>query len=381
MRLSRLDTANLPSEHWEHAHSPSFAGVLSSAYGYLALGQFDEAEHLVTPYVTWPMSVAQRLRLLFILAASAQDHQDYKQAIAFIEEAMALCVALDGRAEFAQLALLGAEAHHNLQRFANAAFIAGEGLSAWLDLKVSNNPTDLNLEIDLRDRYSLELFLLGRYEDALTQSYRAFTLAKSQPATRQTALRAAGLDWTIALLQRWRGNYKLAQQHILSSLAIYERLGSPNELSRLRIVAADITLDMLVPLGVGIPYHYREDLIQLAHLYITQALNAITVDPAAKCMGLLAKARFSRTLSMNEGRFTQLESLGHVAEQLYDLPLLAQVYTALGDEFGAAGKAETESQLNCYRRALGVVEASQAPAYSVWPRRALLRQEEFQNCG
>ncbi len=378
MPVSRLDMPYLPSEHWEHAHSPIFAGVLSTAYRHLALRQFDQAEQLVTPYLTWPLSPAQHLRQLFILAASAQHRLDHQQAIAFLEEAMALCVALDGRAEFAQLALLSAEAHHDLQQFGDAASIAEEGLSAWLDLDARDNPADVNLEIDLRDRYNIELFLLGRYEDALKQSSIARSLTRSQPASRQTALRAARLDWTLALLHRWRGSHQLAQRRVLSALAIYEQFGSPMELARLRIVAADIALDMLVPPGVGIVYHYREDLIQLTQGYITQALHAITHDPAARSMGLLAENRLSRTLSLNEDRFAQLEALGREAEQLHDLPLLGQVYTALGDEFGAAGRAETESQLNCYRRAVGAVEASQAPAYSVWARRALLRHEEFE---
>jgi hypothetical protein len=30
MRLSRLDRPNLPPEHWEHAHSPTFASVLET---------------------------------------------------------------------------------------------------------------------------------------------------------------------------------------------------------------------------------------------------------------------------------------------------------------------------------------------------------------
>jgi|GEM_PF-1731073 tetratricopeptide (TPR) repeat protein len=379
MRNSRLDTPNLPSEHHEHAHSPTFAAVLSSAYVHLAEGLFEEAERLVVPYRAWPMSLTQRLRQLYILAASAQSRHDYTQAIALYEEAFSLCSVLEARAEFAQLSLLCAEAYHNLQQFAHAAFVASQGLSAWLDLAPDGDPRGAALEIDLRDRYSVELFLLGRYQESLKQCYRAHTLASALPAAKSTALRVAGLDWTIAMLHRWRGNTKLALQHILAASAIYEKFGSADEFARLRIVIADIALDTLAPPGTGLVHHYREDIVQLARDHINQALGAITHDPAAQCMALLAQTRLHRMLSlMNQNRITHLESIGQIAEQLHDLPLLAQVYTALGDEFGAMGRAEIESQLNCYRRAIGVVEASQAPAYSVWPRRGLLRYQEFQ---
>ncbi len=378
MQLSRLDLPDLPLERWEHAHSPTFAHVLKGAYAHLALGQFDDAERLVEPYQTWPMSVGQRLRQMFILGAAAHRREDFQQSIAYLEQAVDLSLVLDGRAEYAQLALLSAEAHHNLQAFGTAATIAQNGLNAWLDLKKSDDPVDVNVEIDLRSRCSIELFLGGHYQDALKQCYLAQTLTRAQPASRAMALRSASLDWTIALLHRWRGQYKLAQQHVLLALSIYERLGSPAELARLQIVAADITLDMMVPLGSGIMYHYREDLLQQSHVYVSRALKALSSDPAALCMARLAQARLQRALGVNADGFVQLQSLSHIAKQLHDLPLLGQIYTALGDEFGAAGKAERESQLNCYRRAVGVVESSQAPAYMVWGLRGLLQKEEFE---
>jgi tetratricopeptide (TPR) repeat protein len=378
MLRSRLDVPNLPPEHWEHAHSPTFAAVLAKAYLQLELGRFEEAERLVRPYQTWPMSQGQRLRQLFIFATAVHQRLQYQQSIAYLEEAMALSMALDARAEFAELALLCAEAHHNLQDFGAAAVIAGQGLDAWMTLKTGHDPTEISTEIDLRDRYSVELFLCGCYQDALRQCYAAQKLTHAQPASKQAVLRLAALEWTIALLHRWRGNYPLAHQHVLGALSVYERLGSPDELARLYIVAADIILDRIVPMGVGIPYHYDYELIHRAQIYVSNALHAGDADAAASCMARLAHVRLSRALAWNEDRFAQLESLGHTAEQLHDLPLLGQVYTALGDEFGAAGKSGLESQLNCYRRAIGVVESSQAPAYSVWALRSLRRQEEHE---
>jgi hypothetical protein len=143
------------------------------------------------------------------------------------------------------------------------------------------------------------------------------------------------------------------------------------------VVVADIGLDLIMPVGTGIPRHYREDVLEQARLCLAEALGGLTGDPAGECMALLAQARLSRALGINENRAGNLESLGHVAEHLHDLPLLAQVYTALGDEFASSGESARESQFNCYRRALGVAESSEAPAYSVWARRALLYGAEF----
>lgn len=377
MRQSRLYTANFESEHWEHAHSPTVVSILDQAFDYLALRRFQDAEHVVMPYLSWPMSLGQRLRLLFIRANAAHQREDYQQAAILLEEAISICTDLEGQGELAQLALVSAEAHHALQEFSQAARIAGKGLDAWTGLARSTDPADITMEIDLRDRYSLELFLVGHYDDALKQCYKASALTRSQAASRETALAAAALDWTLALLHRWHGNYKLARQHVLAALPIYIQWGHPDELARLRVVVADISLDLIMPVGTGIPRHYREDLLAQARLCLAQALGAMTDDPAGMCMAELAEARLSRALAMNEDRVAKLESLGQVAEQLHDLPLLAQVYTALGDEFGSSGEAERESQFNCYRRALGVAEASQAPAYSVWARRGLLLEAEF----
>jgi tetratricopeptide (TPR) repeat protein len=376
MRRSRLDRPDLAPDHWEHAHSPTFAVILQRAYVHMADRDFTGAEQLVAPCRLWPIAMSQRLRQLFILATAAHQRGDFSRSIAYLEEAMALSMCLEAPAEYAQLSLLCAEAHHSLQAFDDAAKVAGLGLDAWLDLGPGSDPADLSLEIDLRDRYSIELFLLGRYEQALGQCYAAQILIHSQPMSRQTALRAAAVDWTLALLHRWRGNYQLAERHVLTSAPIYERWGSLEELARLRIVAADISLDMMVPMGGGSADHFRADLIPRTQVSLTQAVAAASSDPAARGMAILAQTRLSRALALGEDRLARIESIGKLAEQLQDLPLLTQVYTTLGDEFGASGTSETESQRNCYRRALGVAESCGVGAYGVWARRGLLRHEE-----
>jgi tetratricopeptide (TPR) repeat protein len=379
MRQSRLDQPAHPMEHFEHADSPSFAAALTLAYEHLIRGAYDEAERLVTPFLNVPMSLSQRVRHWFIMASAAHHRWDHHRAIEFCEQALAICEAQDWHAEFAQLALLCAEAYHDRQLFGPAAAIADTGLSAWLTLRPPYDAQDRSFEVDLRDRLSLELFLLGHYAEALRQAMRAHRLTQGLPASRHSALRAAGLDWTIALLHRWRGDTRRARQHMLSALATYEGLGSPNDLVRARVVIADIALDALAPLGVGITHHYREDLIQLAQTNLALAVQDDQVsraDPTGRAMAQLAMVRFSRALGMNTERFSALEAVGHVANALHDLPLLGQVYLALGDEFGAAGQAEEASQLNCYRRALGVIEGSHAPAYGAWALRALLHAEE-----
>src|SRR5215469_3168089 len=147
MRRSRLDTANFESEHWEHAHSPTFVSILGQAFALLSRRRFQDAERVVMPYLSWPMSLGQRLRLLFIRANAAHQREDYQQAIALLEEAIAICTHLEGQGELAQLALVSAEALHAVQEFGQAAQVAGQGLDAWMGLERSSDPADITMEI------------------------------------------------------------------------------------------------------------------------------------------------------------------------------------------------------------------------------------------
>lgn len=382
MTVSRLDHPDDPAEHSEHAHSPTFAAVLTDAFTYLATRDFDAAARLVKPFRSWPISQSQRLRLLFILAAAAQHRLDCEHASDLCEEALDLCATLDAWYELAQVALLGARAYHDQQHFATAAATASAGLAAWLALDHSDeSPESRTLETDLRDRCALDRFFLGEYAEGLRHVQAARRLVSNLPASPSAALRAADLDWTAALLHRWRGDAHRARRLILGALSTYERLGSPNAVARLRIVVADIALDPLAPVGSALPHHYREDLITLARTNIDLALETIDAaefDLAGRCMAILADARLGRLLRGDEDRLGQLEAVGHIAGSLHDMPLLGQVYTSLGDHFAAAGHAEIESSRNCYRRALGVIEGSEALAYGVWARRGLHHEAEYQ---
>jgi tetratricopeptide (TPR) repeat protein len=381
-RPSLLDVADRLSEHsHEHAHSPTLALLLSQAYKRLAARDYNGAECVLAPYLAWPMAQPQQLRVRYLQASAARHRRQYHTVIACCEEAIVLCQMREWRVEYAQLALLCAEAYHNLGRFSLAAVVAAEGLAAWLSLGPSHDqgPHDLTLEVDLRDRLSVDLFLLGEFPEALQHARLARHLTYALPATPAAALRVGGLEWTMALVQRWRGAAHDARQQILSILPTYERFGAPDELARLRIVAADIALDALAPLGQGIAHHYRDDLVRVATTNLALARETIeerNMDPSARAMARLAQTRLSRLLGANEDRVAHLEALGRFAEQTQDLPLLGQVYTALGDEFGAAGRAEVESQLSCYRRAVGVIAGSETPAYGVWAHRGLLWEAE-----
>lgn len=379
---SRFDVPDQDSEHGEeHAHSPTFAAILTHAYEYLAQKAFDNVERVISTPTAWPIAYTQNVRRLFVLARVAHHREEYAKAAAFYEEAMALCEARNWLVEFARLAIWRAEAYHELQLFGPAADVAESGLDAWLVLRRGSEAVDISFETELRDRLSVEQFLLGEYESALQQTRAALRGVQTLPAAEQAALRAADLEWTIALLHRWRNDTRNARRQILSALKTYESLGSADALARLRIVVADIALDALIPLGSGIAYHYREDLVRLARTQLTLARDSIeeagNSDQAGRCMCLLAQARLSRALGEDENRLALIESVGRVAERLHDLPLIGQVYTALGDEFGALGRTGKESQRNCYRRALGVIEASYAPAYGAWARRGLLHDAEI----
>ncbi|HZC79914.1 MAG TPA: hypothetical protein VE258_19320, partial [Ktedonobacterales bacterium] len=208
-RPSLLDVADRRSEHGhEHAHSPTLAFVLSQAYHAMAAGDYAGAERVLTSYLSWPMAQTQHLRALYLRASAARQRRAYDMVIACCEEAIVHCQRRDWRVEYAQLALLCAEAYHNPGRFALAAVVAAEGLAAWLSLGPTltldpdPDPRDLTLEVDLRDRLSVDLFLLGKFPEALQHARLARHLTHAVPATPTAALRAGGLEWTMALVQR-----------------------------------------------------------------------------------------------------------------------------------------------------------------------------------
>jgi tetratricopeptide (TPR) repeat protein len=250
---------------------------------------------------------------------------------------------------------------------------------------------DRSIELKLLAQLASHYFLLGRFDLSSRSLHEAQTLAgaieppsapPSQPPLDQKSLETirlstAAVAWTRALSHRWQGKLDEAYHQAESALGKYETLGSVHSRSRLHVVIADILLDKVDATRIDTTATEFDLLARSARSHTTQALSltAAAPDPAGEGMALLTLARLSRLVRWNESRHSLIESVIRRARALSDAPLLAQAYTALGEEF--AVQAEHESAMTCFRIALDMLKHSDATAMAVWPRRALLRASEM----
>lgn len=192
----------------------------------------------------------------------------------------------------------------------------------------------------------------------------------------KSALRAAGLEWTVALVHRWQGDAAGGLTHALNAFRVYDETDQTGALARLRIVIADILLDLSTGMDEGRLNETRNSMLSSVGGHVLHALihTRTMNDRAGEGMAKLAYTRYNRAVHGNEDRLGVIASVERMAEEIGGINLLGQVHTARGDEFSALGEAGSARQ--CYTQALDVFAKSDARALAIWPRRALLRDAE-----
>lgn len=379
MSKTSLDIPDDLSEQSEHAHSPTVAVALTDAYARLALNRYDEAEQRILPYEHWPISKRQRMRIYYVRAMARIHLRHPNTALAFLDEALHEALSLDELGACAQLAYLQGATYHESSDFTHAAIACDLALSAWEAFLADSGPLDepdTAFTIDILDVLGMAAFLLGRYNDARTHLQLARRLIPLLPAPR-SALRAAGLEWTVALVHRWQGDAAQALTHSLNAFRVYDETDQTGELARLRIVIADVLMDLCANMGKGRLNETRNNMLGSVGEHVLHALahTSATNDHAGKGMALLTYVRYNRAISGNEDRLSVIASVERMAGEIGDMNLLGQVHTARGDEFSALGEAGSARQ--CYVQALDVFAKSDAAALAIWPRRALWRDSEM----
>lgn len=261
--------------------------------------------------------------------------------------------------------------HHELQCFDSARHYAELALEAcsMTDLRATGLR---KIELDALDMSALEHFYLGNFEQAA--AYIASASHVAHLGTHEPKV-LAGIEWTAALIDRVRGEAFAALHHALNSLELYTPLDSPLNVARLRVVIADIALDIATSFT---PEHgdTHNDFIGLAATHLAKSMkpNAMPGDAAGRALANLTYVRLSRLSNANDDRLTLLETLARRASTLEDLPLVGQVQTALGDELAYLGNMHAAIQH--YGRAIESLNRSDAPVLAIWPKRALLRYQE-----
>lgn len=378
-RRSRLAVPNDPAESSEHAHSPSVADALQVAYRLLDLNAVQRAWRCVESFRSWPMSDAQQMRVCRIEALAALDRNLPSIAVVALDEAMTIAAKLDAPEDMARLACLRAQAHHELQEFLLAAVCGEQALQAWISLASDHTTMDLAFEASLHDRLGTEYFLAGDFSLADYHVETGSQLARCLTASRVSALRAANLDWTRALIEFWRGNLAIAIASANNALDIVAPYGSQIAAGRLRILIVNILLSQISPAGAPIRSTHSDQLLTRADSLLKHAFTSLqgTADLAGLCLANLADIRLSRLLGQQIPWRLRGEGLVRDAVDLDDLLLMGKAYTTLGLEFMADSFANAARE--CFTRALTAFDLSLAPAEGVFARRELLREQEMRD--
>jgi len=378
MLPSRLARPDFPSEHWEHAHSPSVARALRAAWPLVKCGSFQLAQARIARVRDWPMSLGQRLRILFIDGLAARACDQYKASIDLFDEALALALRLDASDDIALLAAELAMSCYFAQRFADAVIASGLGLRALVSLPRSTSLFSVPLALELRHRLGICLVHFGESFEGRHHLFAAYRLAQALPDEPTIALKLGGICWDTAFMHRIAGDLTSARFYAEQGLPLLAAHGSPRAYARLQLVLANILLDRVAPNASPTPLPGQTDLLVRAQTLVCTAHGLLSgsSDPTGRALAFLAQSRLTRLQGIPFDHVGAFELIEHVAREFDDYPLLAKLYTARAYEFLAS--SETETAIWSLRQARAIFEAHQA-AESVFAFRLLRVSEEMRD--
>jgi tetratricopeptide (TPR) repeat protein len=352
-------------------YNPIVAQGLERAYLNLDRRLYADAQAAVEHVRHQPMSDRQRLRVFYVLAQAAHADGRYDDAADTLEIAIDLAERMDELDAFAQLAHFLAAQYDHLDQWATGAQASAAALAAWRSGPAASgppDPLDASFLVDIRDRLAIELFYVARLDEAAEQLHAASTLS---PFATRSAMRGAGIQWTLALIERWRARPEHAREHVRAAFDVYAASGDPFELPRLQILIADIGLDLAAGISRAGIFESRDTALAFVerHLLQSVAQTSANGDVRSHCRALLTYTRYQRLAGHNTNRLAVIESVGRTATRLSDTQLIGMYCTEFGDELAFLG--DREAAKNAYRQALDTFALTQAPGLSVWAYRAL----------
>lgn len=386
---SHLVVPDHSDEHSDPAYSPWVATQLICAYAELRQQAYTAARQRLTPVLHAAMSVAQHLRVLRVLSVCAHAEGRFEVSVNHVSEAMDLATHTNDLMAYYDLGSIGAIASHDWQRFDLAADYYGIALDALQSTRDEASSDNLDetfaasSECSLLTSLGIEAFLLADYEQAqqyLRQAHRRLRMLP--PASPQQRKLEGRMRWMNAYVARWKGEWRLAQQEALAALALHEGGAPAIEIGRLHVLAADVYLDVVAPLGGPqimrvVPDGERNAALDRAgpHLLRALAITHADGDNTGEGLAMLAHGRYLCATGAHQEAIARILEVEDLAFQLRDYPLLAQALTLHGDAH--AGLSEPDQATTCYELALDVLGSSHAPAYDKWPRRAILTRQEW----
>jgi tetratricopeptide (TPR) repeat protein len=267
---------------------------------------------------------------------------------------------------------------HQREQYLAAVEYSDVALVAWrahfdhasVEALVVARPTELRM-INAATTHNLNQ---GRFDTSVDLIHQARRLLMFMSPT----VLSAATEWNTAVMEQWRGDHERALQHALRALGIYRASGESSlNVSRLQLFIAQIALSgAAASIAQGATLlvdHYLR--VARVHLYAIQPFPDSQHTPALEGGLRLVYSAYSRLTGKNEDRLGMLQSIIPLASALQDSILEGQIFTSLGDEMSNQGRAE--EALTCYRIAFDILISSHAPAFAVWPLRALKKDWEF----
>lgn len=372
------DTWYLPDDeswHDEPGYNPAVAEALRCAHQHLTGGgqmAYLEAFNCIASILDVEMSSRQRLAVLFIAALTLATDDPPTQALAVIDDALDLALALDVERAQEDLLLLRASVNQAILQFPDAAADLRDCLNI---ITVQSETRDLTpTEFDTRLEAFLRLagyeFLIGQHDRAAQLLDRAAALIPRVPGNVKAPLLLA---WTRALLLRWRGEYELALTQAMEAADGYAVHGPPAMAGRIRSIVGEIALDLAERCRNNHQPLASATFLALAEPYIVRAVELAAADDhgATETMAFITHSRYQLLKGEGEGRIAWLEELAQRGAENQDVAIVAQAYTQLGREYEAA--SNIGAAVSWYNKALAVLKESQMVALGIWAQRALWR--------
>lgn len=374
-----LDAFNSPDHdawHDERHYSPAVAALLTEVYHSIShapgtIKGFQRALDLLPTVPHQRMARHQRLHLYYMLATAHAAYSAYEQALCWLDRALRMVYQTQEIDYQIDLLYFRATLHRSVLRLREAVDDYGDCL-ALLDRRHTLLGLDEpGARLQILPQLATYLFFLERFDfvDELLKASRELV-----PLAPGHELDAAAIEWAQAKVywvQRDLGN---ALRTILAVHAIYVHKATTVTRERLEIDVTEIALDWAETLPPGPD---RTAFVRTARTHLTYAtqLARAAKDRIGQALIQLARIHYNRVVGGTQNRVLQIQKVIHTAEQLQDIAVLAQAWTALGIELEASG--ETVAALDAYQTTLRVLEGSDLPVLGTHARRALSRAQEM----
>ncbi len=389
----RLRSIRFPDMALFH-HSRNYSGIVRNALydAYVALHRaprdlsvYNEAMAAITPILDLPMATRQRIRVEYVCGSAFAAVNNYSEAIAWLDAAIDLARKLLnkntdrlGIGDLLDLLYLRGILHRSVLHYSAMAADYREYLALIQQQRQSPDALEAPQTLEVLVQLGGAEFFLAHYDEAQqlldNARYLLPAITRLGP-TAETQLVAGSLEWFQSQLDRWRGQSTRALGAASRAAGIYREFGSPISAARAQLIVAEIQLDLAAQRSTR---EGRRLQARPAQAQITAGLRlaAEAADPVGTALLEFAEARRSRLEGLNTDRLGAIDRLVQIGQHLHDTGILAQAYTALGDELMFQGDAENAA--NHYHEALAQIDGSDIPALGVWAWRALYKQQRVE---